>query len=84
MFQQPISELAIIADMEDRQRASMRNLESEDSYRWFDQTKSHHPNWVRQTLWHLGYALVYIGQQLESSAVNLAPAPTQQLKSISR
>lgn len=84
MFQQPMSELAIIADMEERQRESMRDPESEDSYRWFDETKTNHPNRVRQVLWHLGHALVYIGQQLESRAVNLATAPTQQLKSISR
>lgn len=84
MFPQPMSELAIRADMAERQRESMSEADMVDSIRWFHPTKIVRPSWWRKLIWHLGHGLVFIGRELENSAIRLAPTPSQQLKSISQ
>ena len=81
MFPQPISELAIRAEMQERQRKYEIDPTLLESYRWFDQPKSIRPNWVRTALWQLGHWFILIGHYLESSATNFTATPTKPLNS---
>jgi len=80
MFQQPMTEFAIRADMEERKRQSMSEPDPVDSIRWFHQPKSFRPSWLRRMIGHLGHLLVFIGHQLEYDAAPSTPESPQQLE----